>query len=117
MTDGMRMDHIPFDPAQWPEARGFVRVYARDPDQQARFIMVMLGFREDIVEHHYGDEETVASIDNVIRTFARRFPEFREDGFERGEDTYLGRGKYHMDERIEWLITDIVNQPDESGGD
>lgn len=110
------MDHIPVDPAQWPEARGFARVYVRDPDQQARFIMVMLGFRKDAVEHHYGgdDAEAVDAIDTVIRTFANRFPQFLEDGFERDEDTYLGRGTYHMDERIGWLIADIINQPDES---
>lgn len=111
----MRMDHIPVDPAQWPEARGFARVYARDPDQQSRFIMVMLGFRKDLIEHHYGDKDAVSAIDTVIRTFTERFPQFLEDGFERDEDTYLGKGAYHMDERIRWLIEDIINQPEETG--
>lgn len=88
---------VPVDPAQWPEARGFQRLYSGNPEYQARLVMALFGFRQDLLEWAH-DEETAAAVEVVIKTFYERHPEFMEEGFI--PDSDIGTGPYHMDERL-----------------
>jgi hypothetical protein len=102
---------VPVDPEQWPEARSFRRVYALDPDRQSRLAKALLGFRQDLLEWH-SDEITVSAIDIVLRTFYNHFPEFMEDGYDRGSDSEWGSGAYQADERLLRSMQEIIEQND-----
>jgi hypothetical protein len=95
----------PVDKAQWPEARGFRRLYSKNPEYQARFLMVLLGFRQDLVEWAY-DEATTEAIDTVIRGFHARHSEFMQDGY--APDSDFGLGAYVADDRLLRYVAQIL---------
>jgi hypothetical protein len=89
---------------QWPEARNFQRLYADNPMYQARFVMTLLGFRQDLLEWT-DDSDTIEAIDLVISTFHKRHPEFTQDGYM--PDTETGLGPYHLDDRLKSILEEI----------
>ncbi len=64
---------------QWHEARGFDRVYGRNPEAQARFVKTLLGFK-DIFDWRSLPEiqDTSQAIGHVISAFAKLYPDFLE---------------------------------------
>ncbi len=96
---------VPNDPGQWPEARGFRRLYSHNPEYQARLAMALLGFRKDLREWTE-DTDTIAAIDVVLRTFHARHPEFLQDGYVMESD--LGGGTYHLDNRLAHYMDEIL---------
>ena len=99
---------VSVDPDQWPEGRGFRRVYVRDPDRQARLVKALLGFRQDLREYH-GDTTTVEAIDVVLRTFHQHFPEFMQVGYQREPDTEWSGGEYNADDRLLRKMQEILD--------
>ncbi len=99
---------VPVDPAQWPEARGFRRIYSGNPEYQARFIMALFGFRQDLLEWAH-DEDTAKAIEAVIHTFHQRHSEFMQDGFV--PDSDIGTGTYHIDDRLRTYMAEIGSIP------
>lgn len=95
---------VPVNPAQWPEARGFVRVYSGNPEYQARFVMALFGFRQDLLEWAH-DNETAEAVEAVINAFYQRHPEFMQDGFV--PDSDIGTGPYHMDDRLRTYMAEL----------
>jgi hypothetical protein len=100
---------VPVDPAQWPEARSFQRVYSGHPENQARLVMALFGFRQDLLEWAH-DEETATAVEVVLRTFYQRHPEFMKDGYI--PDSDVGTGIYHVDERLRSYMARIGIQSD-----
>jgi hypothetical protein len=98
---------VPVDPNQWPEARSFGRTYWGDPEHQARFAMALFGFRQDMRE--WKDEpEAAKAAETVIRTFAKHFPEFLQEGFIPEGDIDPFREPYHVDERLQRYMAGIA---------
>lgn len=104
---------VPVSPTQWPEARSHQRVYGRNPEYQARFVMALLGFRQDLKEWT-NDDETVQAIDVVIRAFHGRHPEFMQDGFV--PDSDFGADTYHLDERLRVCVSELLGHAAEPEG-
>jgi len=96
---------IPVDKGQWPESRSFERVYGGDPERQARFVMALFGFRQDLLEWKH-DEATARAVEAVIRTFYNHHPEFMQDGYVAESD--IGTGTYHLDERLQHYMAEIL---------
>lgn len=106
-TSGARvMDYdkapVPADPAQWPEARSFRRLYGQNPHFQSRLVMALLGFKTDLMEWVSDSEVATDAIDVVIKAFIAEHPEFIEDGFTPDNDT--GMGVYRLDKRLISLL-------------
>ncbi|HEY4963793.1 MAG TPA: hypothetical protein VIH90_03800 [Candidatus Saccharimonadales bacterium] len=102
---------VPVDLAQWPEVRGFRRIYVKDPERQARFVMALIGFKQEL-KYKAHDEDTVKAVDMVLRAFHEHYPEFMEDGMETDSD--VGTGIYHMDDRLGNYMSGVLEEP---GGD
>ena len=95
--------------SQWSEARGFERIYHRNPIYQARFAMTLLGFRETVVHEASGDEtgEEIAAIDTVLRTFCTKHPEFMFPEFT--GDNELAEQTYRADPRLIGLMNEVLS--------
>ncbi len=95
--------------SQWPEARGFERIYHMNPIYQARFTMALLGLRETIIYEASGHEtgEEVAAIDTVIRAFHARHPEFMFPEF--AGDNELAEQSYRADPRLIGMARKILD--------
>src|SRR5579872_1690777 len=103
---------VPADKAEWPEARGFRRLYSGNPEYQARLVMTLFGFRQDLLEWAH-DEESVKAVESTILAFYNRHPEFMQDGFM--PDSDIGTGAYHMDDRLRSYMGQLgVPTPDQT---
>ncbi len=90
------------------EARGFDRVFHNNPDIQAQFVRCLLGFLATQTE--FGEssrsESVVRALETIIRDFAEKYPEFREEELQR--DPEVGRGTYRMDRVLEREINRVL---------
>lgn len=95
MTGNEALADAPVDgDSVFSEARGFERIYHRNPEAQARGVQFILGF----LAVHEGpgtavpeSEEIVSGLRLALRDFMIRYPEF----LVRGEiDAELGGGEY-----------------------
>ena len=101
---------VPADLAQWPEARGFSRLYSKNPEYQARLVMALFGFRQDLTEWAH-DEESARVVEDTILAFYGRHSEFMQDGFVHYRD--IGTGVYHLDDRLQNLMTKLISRRSE----
>ncbi len=99
---------VPTDPAQWPEARGFARLYGANPEFQARLAMALFGLRQDLLERHH-DAAAAQVVEATIRVFAEHYPELTQDGYVPNRD--FDQGTYRLDERLVWLLENIGALP------
>lgn len=102
---------VPADKAQWPEARGFRRLYSGNPEYQARLVMTLFGFRQDLTEWAH-DEESARVVEDTILAFYGRHPEFMQDGFV--PDSDIGTGAYHLDNRLQKYMTELISRRSET---
>jgi hypothetical protein len=97
---------------QWPEARAFRRLYSGNPMYQARLVMTLFGFRQDLLEWA-NNEEGVRAVETVIRSLYDRHPEFMQDGIIPDSD-FGPTGPYHLDKRLVSCMADIgIQVPDQ----
>lgn len=107
---------ISVDRAQWPEGRGFRRVYVGDPDRQSRIAMGLIGFKHELELYGKKDSPAIEAIDIVLRAFYEQHPEFLIEGFERDPETEMGRGLYYPDDRlIHYMGQVLENDGPETG--
>lgn len=104
----------PYDPEQWPEARGFARVFTRDPEIQSRYVKILLGMRQEQREY-VKDENVVQAIDVVLKAFLNKYPEclMHHTQAELDADTLSHEiGHYKPEERMLWLLesADILKE-------
>ncbi len=95
---------VPVSLIQWPESRSFKRLYDRNPQYQARFVMALLGFKHELDERST-DEQATTAIHTVISAFRQHYPEFMENGYI--EDTDTGAAPYQIDDRLLDFMLDI----------
>ena len=101
---------VPVDQAQWPEARAFRRLYSGNPEYQARLVMALFGFRQDLLEWA-DDEESARAVEATILALYNSHPDFMQDGFVPVRD--IGTGRYHLDDRLRSYMAQIgVDIPD-----
>lgn len=100
-------DMTPLKPpgTQWPEDRGFSRLYEGDPHTQARLVHHLLGFRA-LLETRRADE-LLEALDCVIAGFSNFFPEFLTTTPAEQQSSDFFRENYEPDERMLTILHDL----------
>jgi len=101
-------DEVPVEGgALWPEARQLERIYVRNPMAQARFVKALIGFRA--LAERNSSTDTIKSIESVIRSFSKTFPEFLQERVNLDElDREFGGGMYEADPRLLSYVSEIL---------
>src|SRR5437868_4574612 len=98
---------LPIDHDQWPEGRGFARIYGRDPHRQQPIMKNLLGYRAMLRMEQ--DLTTLQALDIVIAHWARRFPEHLRPMKAEEQDSDIDRRDYIPDKRMLSLLGRVVD--------
>lgn len=108
---------VPVDPAQWPEARGFHRLYSKDPERQARLAMALIGFSNALEEIHR-DKKAADAVKPVIQSLCQYYPELAEETMVTPMESSSSGEVYQIDDRLAYYLDTILypeaDKPDEA---